>query len=278
MSGPIPIYHLDAFTRRVFGGNPAAVCPLERWLDDPVLQAIAAENQIAETAFFVGGGGRYQIRWFTPVAEVDLCGHATLTSAHVIFERLDPALREVRFESKSGELKVRRREDRLELDFPSRPPEPAALPEAAGRAFGRAPLQAWRSRDLMLVYETEAEVRALVPEFATIASLADFGVIVTAPGERVDFVSRFFAPRKGVPEDHATGSAHCTLAPYWAKRLGRTSLHALQVSPRGAELWCELAGDRVLISGHVAPYLEGSIRVPTTSEGEIVGKVLTGRI
>jgi len=263
----IPIYHLDAFTRRVFGGNPAGVCLLERWLDEHTLQAIDAENQLAETAFVVGGGGRYAIRWFTPVAEIDLCGHATLASAHIVFERLEPALREVRFDSKSGELRVRRREDRLELDFPSRPPLPEAMPPGVEQAFGRPAREAWRSRDLMLVYETEAEVRGLVPDFAAIAALSDFGVIVTAPGdsraagETVDFVSRFFAPRKGVPEDHATGSAHCTLTPYWAKRLGRTSLHALQVSPRGAELWCELAGDRVLIGGHVVPYLEGTLTV-----------------
>ena len=268
MSGRLPIHLLDAFTRRPFHGNPAAVVPLERWLDDATLQAIAAENSVAETAFFVGGGGRYAIRWFTPAAEVDLCGHATLASAQVVFERMEPALRELRFESKSGELVVRRHADRLQLDFPSRPPAPEPVPAGAAAAFGRAPSLAGRARDLMLVYESEAEVRGLVPDFAAIATLSDFGVIVTAPGERVDFVSRFFAPRKGVPEDHATGSAHCTLTPYWAKRLGRTSLHALQVSPRGAELWCDLAGDRVLISGHVVPYLEGTIAVGSPQPAE----------
>ena len=262
MSGRIPIHHLDAFTRRPFGGNPAAVCPLERWLDERTMQAIAAENQVAETAFFVGGQGRYAIRWFTPAAEVDLCGHATLASAHVVFERMEPALREVRFDSKSGELSVRRREGGLlELDFPARAPESVPMPATVAAAFGRPAREAWRSRDLMLVYESEAEVRALVPDFAAIAGLSDFGVIVTAPGDTVDFVSRFFAPRKGVPEDHATGSAHCTLTPYWAKRLGKMRLEARQISPRGAELFCTLAGDRVLIAGHVAPYLEGTITI-----------------
>jgi predicted PhzF superfamily epimerase YddE/YHI9 len=258
----IRLYQVDAFSRRVFAGNPAAVCPLESWLPDATLQAIAAENNLSETAYFVGSRGDYEIRWFTPASEVDLCGHATLASAHVILRHLAPELAEVRFASRSGPLRVLRDGDRLCLDFPARPPERCGNAEAVGGALGSAPRELWAARDYMAVFETEDEVVRLRPDFARVAVLDRFAVIVTAPGRGVDFVSRFFAPAQGIPEDPVTGSAHCTLVPYWARRLGRSRLSARQVSARGGELACELRDDRVLIAGHVADYLEGTIELP----------------
>lgn len=255
----IPLYHVDAFTGRVFGGNPAAVCPLESWLEDEVLQSIAAENGLTETAFFVRADGEYSIRWFTNTNEVDLCGHATLASGFVILGLLEPWRQEVTFRSMSGPLKVLRDADRLTLDFPTREPVPCEIPEGLVQALGRRPVELWESRDLLAVYETEEEVRLLRPDMGRLRSLDRFAVIVTAPGRNSDFVSRFFAPRQGVPEDPVTGSAHCTLTPYWARRLGRSRLHALQVSRRGGELYCELRGSRVCISGRAVKYLEGTI-------------------
>jgi PhzF family phenazine biosynthesis protein len=258
----IPIYQVDAFTSRVFGGNPAAVCPLESWLDDGTLQAIATENNLSETAFFVGGGGKYEIRWMTPAAEVDLCGHATLASAWVIMNRLDRGRREVVFGSRSGPLTVvRQGDDLLALDFPARPPEPVADARAVGEALGRAPRQLLAARDYLAVYDSEEEVRALRPDMARIAALDRHAVIASSPGRSCDFVSRFFAPAWGVPEDPVTGSSHCTLVPYWAGRLGTDRLRALQVSPRGGELFCELRGPRVLIAGRAVPFMEGLIEI-----------------
>jgi predicted PhzF superfamily epimerase YddE/YHI9 len=257
----IPIYQVDAFTNRVFGGNPAAVCPLPSWPDDRAMQAIAAENNLAETAFFVGGGGRYDLRWFTPTVEVDLCGHATLASAFVVFRHLEPSLEAVSFRSKSGELRVARGGDLLTLDFPARPPARLEVQPGLVRALGAAPAEAWAARDGMAVFGTEEEVLALKPDMEAVAALDHFGVIVTAPGRASDFVSRFFAPRQGVPEDPVTGSAHCTLVPYWAKRLGKPRLHALQVSRRGGELFCEDRGDRVAMGGRAVQFLEGTIEV-----------------
>jgi PhzF family phenazine biosynthesis protein len=257
----IPVYQVDAFTSRLFGGNPAAVCPLGTWLEDRTMQAIAAENNLAETAFFVGGGGSYELRWFTPAVEVDLCGHATLASAFVIFQHLERSLEAVSFRSRSGELRVTRSGDVLTLDFPARPPSRLDVSEALTRALGKAPAEAWVARDCMAVYGSEDEVRALQPSFDALAALDHFGFIVTAPGRAADFVSRFFAPRQGVPEDPVTGSAHCTLVPYWAKRLGKSRMHALQVSRRGGELFCEDRGDRVAIGGHAVQFLEGTIEV-----------------
>lgn len=257
----IRLFQIDAFTSRLFGGNPAAVCPLEAWLEDGTLQAIAAENNLAETAFFVGGGGRYELRWFTPTVEVDLCGHATLASALVVFRHLEPSLEAVAFRSKSGELRVTRSGDVLTLDFPSLPPSRCEVPEPLARALGRTPLELWSARDYMAVYGSEQEVRALAPDIDGLAAVDRFGVIVTAPGDARDFVSRFFAPRQGVPEDPVTGSAHCTLVPYWAHRLGKSRLHALQVSRRGGELFCEDRGDRVAIGGRAVQFLEGTIEV-----------------
>ena len=256
------LYHVDAFTAAVFSGNPAAVVPLEGWLPDQTLQAIAAENNLAETAFIVGGRGRYEIRWMTPTNEVDLCGHATLASGWVVFNVLEPGESAVTFDSKSGPLSVTRDGALLALDFPARPPQPAN--EALGAltaALGRAPREVWSARDYMAVYEHEDDVRALRPDLGRVAALERFAVIATAPGREHDFISRFFAPAQGVPEDPVTGSSHCTLIPYWSRRLGKTHLRAFQASPRGGELVCEDLGDRVQIAGRAARYLEGTIEV-----------------
>lgn len=259
----IPIHHLDAFvTDGVFTGNPAAVCPLAQWLPDDVMQKIAAENNLSETAFLVGGNGRYEIRWMTPETEVDLCGHATLASAHVVFSRLEPGRKDVVFASKSGPLAVRADGDRLVLDFPARPAQRRALEPAVAQALGRPPLELWASRDYLAVFATEDDVRALAPDMALLRGLDLKAVTVTAPGSGgVDFVSRFFAPAYGIDEDPVTGSSHTWLVPYWSQRLGRKRLHARQVSARGGDLVCDDLGDRIAIGGRVAPYLEGTIRI-----------------
>jgi PhzF family phenazine biosynthesis protein len=257
----IPIYKLDAFTSRVFHGNAAAVCPLAAWLRDETLQAIASENNLSETAFFVEGKGGYEIRWFTPRQEVDLCGHATLASAHVILNFLKPGLAAVKFQSKSGPLKVARVGDLLTLDFPTRSPKACPPPHGLVEALGKTPARTLVSRDVMAVYDDEEQVRALSPDFDKLAGVNAFAVIVTAPGREADFVSRFFAPRAGIAEDPVTGSSHCTLIPYWAKKLGKKRLRALQVSARGGELYCELRGERVSIAGRAVLYLEGTIEV-----------------
>jgi len=256
-----PIYQVDAFTSRAFGGNPAAVCPLTSWLEDAKLQAIAAENNLAETAFFVPTGDGFDIRWFTPAHEVDLCGHATLASAYVVFNHLRPGSDSVSFASKSGPLCVFADDGRLTLDFPALPAKPVAPPAGIDEALGATPVATLEASALLAVFDKESDVRALAPDSPRVAAIHHHGVIVTAPGDDVDFVSRFFAPNYGLPEDPVTGSAHCTLAPYWADRLDKRTLRARQVSARGGELWCEVKGDRVLISGNVAPYLEGTIDV-----------------
>ncbi len=258
----LSIHQVDAFTSRLFGGNPAAVVPLDGWLLDDVMQAIAAENNLAETAFVIPGDGCVPLRWFTPTIEVDLCGHATLATAFVLFEYHRPDAREVSFETRSGVLTVRREGGRLTLDFPARPGRRIDVASDVVAALGAAPGEAFQARDLMVVFESEADVRRLAPDMAAIAALDAFAVIATAPGDDVDFVSRFFAPRAGIPEDPVTGSAHCTLTPYWAARLGRTVLTARQVSARGGELECEQRDDRVLISGQCVEYLRGEIFVP----------------
>jgi PhzF family phenazine biosynthesis protein len=255
------MFQVDAFTSQVFRGNPAAVCLLERWLDDATLQSIAAENNLSETAYLVGGDGAYEVRWMTPKQEVDLCGHATLASAFVLFAGAEKGREEIVFRSKSGELKVRRDGDLLTLDFPARPPQPMTASEELLEGLGRPPREVWAARDYLAVFETEEEVRTLVPDYERLARVDRFAIIATAPGTRVDFVSRFFAPRQGIPEDPVTGSAHCTLVPFWSKRLGKKKLHALQVSPRGGELFCEDRGDRVAISGRAVRYLEGTIEI-----------------
>lgn len=257
----LPLYQLDAFTSRLFGGNPAAVVLLEAWLPDVVLQSIAAENNLAETAFAIPDAQMTPLRWFTPAMEVDLCGHATLATADVLFRHRFPDARRLRFGTRSGELTVARAGDLLELDFPSRPGKPVAVADALADALGACPREAYLARDLLAIFDTEQQVRSLRPDFQRIAALDAFAVIVSAPGNEVDFVSRFFAPGAGIPEDPVTGSAHCTLTPYWAARLGKSTLAARQVSARGGELRCELRGDRVGIAGSVVEYLRGEIRV-----------------
>lgn len=257
----LPIYQIDAFSARVFGGNPAAIVPLESWLPAETMQAIAAENNLAETAFFVREGTHYSLRWFTPTVEMDLCGHATLASAHLLFAKLAHDGQRVDFMTRSGKLTVTRQGDLLALELPSRPPEPCARPAALDKALGKAPLTVLGSRDYLCVYEREADIRALTPNMEQVAALDRFAVIVTAPGESCDFVSRFFAPGAGVAEDPVTGSAHCTLVPYWSKRLGKTTLTARQLSARGGELACEDRGERVVIAGKAVLYLEGAIHV-----------------
>jgi PhzF family phenazine biosynthesis protein len=261
----VPIYQVDAFASRLFTGNPAAVCPLDRWLDDATMQAIAGENNLAETAFYIPAeNGHFGLRWFTPAVEVDLCGHATVATAHVIFEiRREVAGDTIMFESKSGELRVTREGDLLALDFPSRPPVPGPVHAKLVDALGTPPAKIVVARDYLCIYETEDQIRALTPNMEQLMQVDRFAVIVTAPGKDCDFVSRFFAPTKGVPEDPVTGSAHTTLIPYWAERLGKNKLHARQLSQRGGELWCELRGDRVKIAGRAVQYLEGSIEIGT---------------
>jgi len=257
----IPFFQIDAFASAVFAGNPAGVCLLDEWIRDEVLQSIAAENNLPETAFLVEQGHYYDLRWFTPEVEVDLCGHGTLASGHVIFESVDPRAGRVEFASKSGILTVEKRDDLLVLDFPSRKPEPCSRPEGLEAIFGASPLEVLGSRDLMVVFENEDLIRTMRPDLVAMAGLDAFGVIVTAPGEKSDFVSRFFAPGAGIPEDPVTGSAHCTLVPYWAERLGRKELHAMQLSRRGGELFCTDEGERVLIGGRAVTYLSGTISI-----------------
>jgi PhzF family phenazine biosynthesis protein len=258
----IPIYQVDAFSSKLFGGNPAAICPLDHWLPDATLQSIAAENSVSETAYYVRKNGNFHIRWFTPGVEVDLCGHATLASAHVILDiRREVAGARVAFESKSGELIVTRQDDLYALDFPARPPIETKFDDKLFEALGATPTMVLGARDYLCVFDTETEVRALRPNMEKLAAIDRFATIVTAPGTDCDFVSRFFAPAKGVPEDPVTGSAHCTLIPYWAARLGKSKLFARQISPRGGELWCEHRGDRVTIAGRAVKYLEGTIVV-----------------
>ena len=263
----LPFYWIDAFTDRAFGGNPAAVCPLETWLPDALLQRMAWQHGLSETAFCVPAGeGRFELRWFTPAVEVDLCGHATLATAHVLFNEHRIGRDRLTFLTQSGELTVARSEGgRLELDFPSRPAAPVADDEATQAllaALGvRSATWVGQSRDFMVVLHDEAAVVALEPDFVALARCDTFAVIATAAGDDCDFVSRFFTPRGGIDEDPVTGSAHCTLVPYWAERLGKNRLHARQRSSRGGELWCELRDDRVGLAGHAVTYLRGELTI-----------------
>jgi PhzF family phenazine biosynthesis protein len=260
----LPLYQVDAFTDRLFGGNPAAVVPLEEWLPATTMQAIAAENNLAETAFFVREGADYALRWFTPTVEVELCGHATLASAHVIFGWLEPQRERVRFRTlQAGTLTVARSGDGLALDFPAYPPESCAIPAALPAVLGKHPAGMQRCGERYLaVFEHRDEVAELRPDLVALRGQCGGRLIVTAPGtDGVDFVSRFFAPGFGIDEDPVTGSAHCVLIPYWAKRLGKPRLEARQISSRGGALSCALAGDRVTIAGRCVLYLEGTITV-----------------
>jgi len=278
----LPLFQIDVFTDTLFSGNPAAVCPLDAWLDDARLQAIAAENNLAETAFFVrrtagapgaagpkAAAGRagedpeasFDLRWFTPNQEVDLCGHATVASAYVLFHRLGHPTRSVTFHSRSGPLGVTEENGLFSMRFPRWDPSPCAAPDGLVEGLGRKPTEILKHRDFVAVYDSEADVRALRPDFGVLARIDALGVVATARGETCDFVSRFFAPGAGVPEDPATGSTHCELIPYWSKRLGKKSMRALQVSARGGEFLCADLGNAVDIAGKAVLYLEGTVVV-----------------
>ncbi len=250
-------YQVDAFTTRAFAGNPAAVCPLDHWLDDSLLQAIAEENNLSETAFFVPSARGFELRWFTPLKEIDLCGHATLASAHVLFDILGHTAPRLTFETRSGDLFVRKNGALIEMDFPANPPVACdKVPDLLCTSLGRTPVEVLVADVYVAVFDCETTVRSLRPDHSLLCHLDLRAVAVTAPGKDVDFVSRYFAPKMGIPEDPVTGAAHCKLAPYWAKRLGKERLTALQVSRRGGELICEIKNDRVLISGAAVTVME----------------------
>jgi PhzF family phenazine biosynthesis protein len=259
----LKLYQVDAFTDKLFSGNPAAVCPLENWLPDDILQHIAMENNLAETAFYLKKGDVYELRWFTPAVEVDLCGHATLAAASVLFNFEDHASNEITFHSpRSGRLAVTRAGDMLTLDFPTDVYERVDLYPQLTACFDRQPAEAYKGKtDYMLVFENEEHIRKLQPDFVVISKLKVRGVIVTAKGDEVDFVSRFFAPQSGINEDPVTGSAHTTLTPYWSKRIGKTELTAIQLSARKGYLKCTYCNDRVKISGQARTYLKGEINI-----------------
>lgn len=258
----LSIFQVDAFAGTLFRGNPAAVIPLTEWLPDNLLQNIAMENNLSETAFFIPEEEGFHLRWFTPKTEVNLCGHATLATAHVLFNHLGFQGGELHFQSRSGLLTVSRESHLLFLDFPAACVEPVEIPEGVARALGQKPLGCWRGgEDLMVVFEEEKEIQKMAPDFARLGKLPYRGIIVTAPGVEADFVSRFFAPAVGVAEDPVTGSAHTALIPYWARRLGKEALVARQVSQRGGSLFCRLAGDRVQIGGTAVTYSIGTLFV-----------------
>lgn len=259
----IPIYQVDAFTSDVFYGNPAAVCILEDWIENDQLQTIAEENNLSETAFIVRNDNGFDLRWFTPVTEVALCGHATLASAFVLYTCLKWNEDKIKFQTrKSGKLVVTRRNDLLDMDFPARLAFARAIPDGLKEALGVTPVKVFGSADdLMAVLESESVVRDVRPDFSALERIESRGIIITARGERSDFVSRFFAPRLGIREDPVTGSSHCVLTPYWAGELNKNDLHAFQVSKRGGELFCRQDEERVIISGKATLYLEGTITI-----------------
>jgi len=256
----IPIYQVDAFTSHLFAGNPAAVCPLEQWLTDQRMQQIAEENNLSETAFFVPKGEGYDLRWFTPTTEVDLCGHATLATAHVLFHHEQVQEDTLHFYTRSGTLTVSRQGQQYMMDFPVDILEPALAPAVLVEALQVTPKEVQIGReDYLVIVDTEAEVRALQPDFRKLKSVNSRGVIVSAPGEEVDFVSRCFFPNYGVDEDPVTGSAHTTLTPYWAERLNKQELSARQLSRRGGALSCTMLGERVAIAGAAVTYMVGEV-------------------
>jgi PhzF family phenazine biosynthesis protein len=255
----ITLYQIDAFTGHVFGGNPAAVCPLDKWLDDDLMQRIAEENNLSETAFFVPNGDIYELRWFTPKVEIELAGHPTLAAAYVIFNYCNHSSDPIRFITKSGELTVTKDGDLLKMNFPVLNTVRADENELLNRALGIRPSELYLSRDYLAVYSSQQDILKIDPDFGLLKKLDCLGVIVTAPGEEADFVSRCFAPAVGINEDPVTGSAHSTLIPYWSKRLMKNTLHAYQLSKRGGELFCKNLGQRVEIGGKAVPYLSGKI-------------------
>ncbi len=255
----IKLYQIDAFTQKLFHGNPAAVCPLEIWLDDDILQAIAAENNLSETAFIVPRGKDYHIRWFTPAVEVELCGHATLAASYAVMHELEPGREFVTFHSQVGALHTAKKGDGYVLDFPISSFESCEQPLLLTDALGVQPTAVYRSNKYLVILDSEKTVRELKPNMELLKKLDLTGVIVTAKGDYVDFVSRYFAPKKGIDEDPVTGSAHCLLAPYWTEQLGIHKLKAQQLSKRGGEMLCEVQGDRVFLTGHAKLYLKGQI-------------------
>jgi len=257
----IPIYQVDAFTGKLFGGNPAAVCPLKKWLPDATMQAVAQENNLSETAFFVRKGDAFELRWFTPKIEIALAGHPTLATAHVIYEHLGYGRPKISFLTKSGELRITKKKGLILMDFPAFEPAPTETPEALIKGLGKKPRETLKGRDYFAVFGSEAEVLAIRPDFAELDKLDCLGIIVTAKGDSCDFVSRFFAPRVGVLEDPVTGSAHTLLIPFWAKRLNKNILHAFQVSKRRGEIFCEYLGERVQIGGRAVTYMTGTIDI-----------------
>jgi PhzF family phenazine biosynthesis protein len=256
----ISLYQIDAFTSELFKGNPAAVCPLDEWLPDEIMQSIAAENNLSETAFFVPKAGGFHIRWFTPVSEVDLCGHATLATAYVLFHILGCQKNKIEFDSKSGILAVTKDNGWLIMDFPAQPPVPCDIPEEIVKAFAATPLECLKSEDLIVVFEHESDIESANPDFELLKKLDLRGVAITARSTRYDFVARFFAPKYGIPEDPVTGSAYTQLVPYWASKIGSNKFSIKQMSSRGGELRCEIAGDRVYISGKAVKFMEGKIK------------------
>ncbi len=255
-------YVVDAFTDQVFSGNPAGVCLVDKPLDDAIMQKIASENNLAETAFIMPKGNDFDLRWFTPEVEIDLCGHATLASAYILSAYVDSTLEEMRFHTLSGVLTVTKRGNLFEMDFPARKPVPKPLEPLMEQAVGVPVLEAYISRDMLLLTKDESAVRAITPDLMLLSRISDcFAVIVTAPGDDVDFVSRFFAPNAGIPEDPVTGSSHSTLIPFWAERLKKSKMVAKQLSKRGGTLFCENCGERVKISGEAVLYLSGDIAI-----------------
>ena len=260
----LKIYQVDAFTvgDQSFTGNPAAVCPLDEWLAKETMLKIAAENNLSETAFFVKKGDKFELKWFTPKIEVDLCGHATLASAHVIFSFLGYRKKEIIFSTLSGELRVTHENELVTLDFPSSKGEPVSSLPRLGEALGRNPKEIYKSRDYLALFDSEEEILSIEPDFGLLSQLDCLGIMVTAPGHNSDFVSRFFAPKAGVNEDPVTGSAHTSLIPFWSEKLGKTNLHAYQLSERRGEIFCEDCCDRVKISGRAVTYMTGDIKIP----------------
>ena len=259
----IPIFQIDAFTGKLFGGNPAAVCPLEEWISDELMLSIAKENNLAETAYFVKEGDGFRLKWFTPETEMDLCGHATLASAYVIFEHLGYEREAITFNTMSGELKIKKDGDLLQMDFPSRIPEPATVPDIILKSFSIRPKKVLKARDYFLIYEKEEDIVSLDVDQGQLSWIdpGTGGIICTAPGSEVDFVSRFFTPGAAVFEDPVTGSAHCSLIPYWSEILDKKEMIAYQLSERKGEIHCVNQGERVLISGNAVTYLKGEIEV-----------------
>jgi len=256
-----PFYQIDAFAEKIFEGNPAGVVPLEEWLADKTMQAIAEENNLADTAFFVKKNNGYTIRWFTPTKEVNLCGHATLAAAFVLFNFLDYKKDIIEFDSLSGPLSVKKTDQLLTLNFPSQPPEVCEAPIELIKGLGKTPTQCLKHMDYIAVFDSEDEVLNITPNHYFLEQLDLRGVIITAPSEKYDFVVRFFAPKYAIAEDPVTGSAYTQLTPYWSNRLGKNKLYAKQLSARGGKVYCELLGDRVLISGNAIKYMDGTIEL-----------------